>query len=1187
MNQPPDHCPAAVCWNCWGSSDIQEADCGCGEVASTGETAMIIKANNCIGVALAALLAVGAAGAATVNESARNIPVAYDVDVVVVGGSTGAVAAAAQAAQSGAKVFLAAPRTYLGEDMCGTYRLWLNPGDKLTAPLAKALYAQAPALPVARGVRFTYQADKPSAGVHKDTRTPSRLTDGLYGNSAKQSVQYDGSVTITADLGRQVPVKKVRVLVFQRDKDFEVESVTVSAGSDKQQWKQVAKITNAKLGKGGFEDSPIDLSAPVTANARYLRFAVAKSQRVSRILLGEIIVETDKSAGAAMPPAPARPIRPVHVKRILDKALLDAGVTFLFGCYATDVLRDSEGNPAGIVMANRSGRQAVTAKVVIDATDRATVARLAGATFRAFPAGLQEFKRVVVGGTVRTGQGIRARKMPMPVRLTSRTRSRRAGRDYQAVEYTLKLAMPDGSFASLARAEQAARDETWHPGQVDASEVLFQVPPDPMKGTKGLGGAWPGAEKVTLDAFRPAGVKRLYVLGGCADMSREAARSLLRPPALISAGARIGQTAAKEAKALPRPKDVKLPGRKAQPAAKGDVRESLVGLGASRGSRRTIPSGDRAIPVLGSYDVVVVGGGTSGAPAGIGAARRGAKTLVIEYLHGLGGVGTLGLIGKYYYGHRAGFTREVDRGVAAIGGGKPRAGWNIEHKMEWYRRELRKAGADVWFGALGCGAFVEDGRVKGVVVATSGGRGVVLAKIVIDSTGNADIAAPAGAACTYTDGSHVAVQGTGLPPREPGASYTNTDYTFVDDADMIDVSSAFIAARTKYKNAYDVGQLIDTRERRRIVGDYVMSPLDIVNRRTYGDTVVLSKSNFDTHGFTVHPLFLLADPGRAGMSPYTPYRCLLPRGLDGIIVTGLGISAHRDAMPVLRMQPCVQNQGYAAGVAAAMAAKAGKGTRRIDVKALQKHLVEKGNLPKSVLTDKDSYPMSTAKIADAVESLVKGDKGLPVVLAQPKDAMPLLREAHKSAKTQKDKLAHARVLGMLGDAAGVGTLTAAIRAQAWDKGWNFRGMGQFGRSLSLLDSLIIALGRTRDKRAVEPILEKLGGLDAKKAFSHHRAVAMALETLADPAAAKPLADLLSKPEMTGHARATVRKAIESPRARNSSLRELVVARALYRCGDHEGLGEKILRAYAQDLRGHFSRHARAVLAETKRATGNQ
>ncbi|MFO7898034.1 MAG: hypothetical protein R6V58_03115, partial [Planctomycetota bacterium] len=47
--------------------------------------------------------------------------------------------------------------------------------------------------------------------------------------------------------------------------------------------------------------------------------------------------------------------------------------------------------------------------------------------------------------------------------------------------------------------------------------------------------------------------------------------------------------------------------------------------------------------------------------------------------------------------------------------------------------------------------------------------------------------------------------------------------------------------------------------------------------------------------------------------------------------------------------------------------------------------------------------------------------------------------------------------------------------------------------------------------------------------------------------------------------------------RNECLRELVLARALYRCGDHEGLGEKILRTYTRDLRGHFARHATAVL----------
>ncbi len=1124
----------------------------------------------------------------TVNESARDIPAAYDVDVVVVGGSSGAVAAAVEAAQKGAKVFLAAPRPYLGEDLCGTYRLWLEPGEEPTSPLAKKIFARSPAAPqVEKGITFTYEADKPSAGIHKDTRSLSLLTDGKWDSAVSQSVQYDGDVTIIADLGKEHRLRKVHVLVYQRDNNFEVESVAVSASNDKQQWKQVAVLKNEMLGKGSFEKSAIDLSAPVTEKARYVKLLVKKSSNVNRILLGEIVIEDEQSsARSAESPRAATAVTPMQVKRTLDEALLEAGVQFLFGCYATDVLRDASGNVTGIVMANRSGRQAVKAKVIIDATPRAAVARMAGVTFQPYPAGLQTFKRIVVGGEVRSGEGIRARKMPTPV-------PTKDGPRRKAIEYTLNIPMKDGSFASFAEAEQIARDKTWHPEQGDASEMLFQVPPDPMKGKKSLSGAWPGAKKINLDVFRAMGTKRLFVLGGCADISRDAAEKLLRPLELMKVGSRIGAAAASAAKRLPKPRDVRLRGKSVTLVTSGDVRENLTGIRRMQTKVVAVPAERQAVPVLGEVDVVVVGGGTGGAPAGIAAARQGAKTLVVEYLHGLGGVGTLGLIGKYYHDYRVGFTTEIDEGLAKLGGseegdsGKGQA-WNIELKMEWYRRELRKAGADIWFGTLGCGAFVENGRVKGVVVATPQGRGVVLAKVIIDSTGNADIAAAAGAECVYTDGSGVAVQGAGLPPREIGARYTNTDWTFIDDSDVIDVWRAFVVAKKKFKDAYDLGQLIDTRERRRIVGDFVMSPLDIANNRSYPDTVVIARSNFDTHGFTIHPVFLLRPPDKKAILVNVPYRCLLPKGLDGILVTGLGVSAHRDAMPVIRMQADIQNQGYAAGVAAATAAKTGKGFRDIDIKALQKHLVEKGNLPERVLTDKDSFPLAREKIAQAVERVVNDFEGLEIVLAQPQDAMLLLRNAYKTADSEKAKLAYAYILGMLGDVAGAETLMEAVQSRGWDKGWNFTGMGQFGMSLSKLDSLIIALGRTGDKRALKPILEKVKLLDAKSEFSHCRAVAMALEALGDTAAAKPLAELLRKPGMTGHAFTDIDKArrrtprsSEDTQTRNNSLRELILARALYRCGDYEGLGEKILKEYSRDLRGHYARHAQAVLKGKK------
>ncbi len=173
---------------------------------------------------------------------------------------------------------------------------------------------------------------------------------------------------------------------------------------------------------------------------------------------------------------------------------------------------------------------------------------------------------------------------------------------------------------------------------------------------------------------------------------------------------------------------------------------------------------------------------------------------------------------------------------------------------------------------------------------------------------------------------------------------------------------------------------------------------------------------------------------------------------------------------------------------------------------------------------------------------------------------------------------------MLGDPAGVATLVRAVRSHDWDKGWNYTGMGQYGASLSELDSLIVALGRTRDERALEPILEKVDKLDSASEFSHCRAVAMALESLGDARATESLARLLAKPGMRGHAFTNIQRArSEAPdnpvdtTTRNESLRELFLARALYRCGDYHGIGKQILGQYANDLRAHYARHAYAVL----------
>ncbi len=983
---------------------------------------------------VATLMTTGAMAEQVVRESSRGIPIAREVDVVVVGGTTQAVEAAVAAARAGAKVFLAAPRNYLGDDMCGTLRLWHEIGQEPTTELGKQLFDVPP----------------PAAAV---------------------------------------PAK----------------------------------------------------TDPVT----------------------------EKSA--------IRLTTPMQVKTALDEAMLAAKAGFLYGCYATDVLRDADGKVAGIVMANRAGRQAVLAKVVIDATARAAVARLAGAKSRPYSAGQQTFTQTVIGGLARKAPGMTSRVIGRGYPIVGVGRGGQLGKPtgemVDIIEYTLTLPMADGSFASHAKADQLARDRTWSPETLRVSEQLFAVPPDAVRSKAPLAGAWPGDDEADLGAFIPTGVERMYVIGGCADVPRDVAAKLLRPTGLMGIAKRLGQAAAELAKSLPAPRNVKLPGGPVTPDADGEVREILTGVRPMQ-KLSTIESETRPLPVLARYDVVVIGGGTAGAPATIAAARQGARVLVVEFQAGLGGVSTLGLIGKYYHGYRGGFTSEIDRGVAALGGAKGTS-TRIDWKMEYYRREIRRSGADIWFGSVGCGALVHNGKVRGAVVATPDGRGVVLADVVIDATGNADIAAAAGAPCIVTQGDFLAVQGTGLPPHALGATYTNTDYTFVDDSDMVDHWRLLVAAKRKFAGSFDMGQLIDTRERRRIVGEHTLTILDEVNARTYPDVIAMCKSDFDSHGYTVDPLFVLAHLQRARVTTYVPYRCLLPEGLNGMLVVGIGLSVHRDALPVVRMQPDVQNVGYAAGCAAAMAAGSGDGAvREIDLKALQKHLAEIGCIPAEALEFKDSYPLSDEAVAAAAGNLGKGFKPAAVIMASKDRAMPKLKAAYQQAGDDKTRLLYAHALAIFGDRTGSEALLEFVgKAKAWDKGWNFRGMGQYGPALSELDRHIVALGMAREPAATKVIIEKLKLLTPASEFSHHRAVALALEMLGDKSAAKPLGKLLSQPGMTGQAKHEP----TADQGRSEPLRELILARALYRLGDYDGIARKILESYATDVRGHYARHAAAIL----------
>ena len=938
----------------------------------------------------------------TVAESARRIPVAYQVDVVVVGGSSAAVAAAAAASDAGASVFLAAPRPYLGDDLAGTLRLTLAPGQVPEHPLAEQMFGK------------------------------------------------------------------------------------------------------------------------------------------------------------------ERSTSPLTVKRVLDQALVDRDVSFLFGCFPTNVLRDASGLPAGVVIANRAGRQAVLAKVIVDATRRATVARLAGAEGTPWPAGVCTFERTVV---VPGAAPAEAQQIVVPIRLP----------------------MPDGSFQAFAAAEQAARAQTYRDDQVRASESLFLTPPDRIASRTTA--PW-NPEKPDIDRFRPAGVDRLFVLGGCSDVPRDAMASLLHPTGLMQFGQQIGSEAARMAAGLPNASDVHLPATATPAAMCGEVRELLRGVHSTSQVAATVTAEPRATAILGDYDVVVIGGGTSGAAVAIGAVRQGARTLVVEYQEGLGGIGTLGLISRPYHGKNVGFSQEVPFPTTAAG---------LEAKMEWYRRQIAESGGEIWLGAIGCGVLVEGDRITGAVVATPQGRGIVRAHVVVDATGNADLVAAAGGETVYgCNGRDIALQGTGLPTRPLTGSYVNTDYLLVEEGDIRDVWAAMVGVRMACPpDTYDVGPLIQNRERRRIVGDHVLRYLDQIVGRTYPDSIVHSASDYDSHGYPSQPFFALmphdtkslkANHPAPGGSCFTPYRCLLPRHLDGILVVGLGISMERDASAMVRMQRDLQNQGYAAGVAAAMIARRGGSTRELDIRKLQEHLVAVGNLPAEVLQQEDNIPFDTETVAAAVGDLTAGNRrraaqALAVVLRHRDTAEPMLLAAFRSdGDSGRARLTYAKILGFWGHTEVVPCLADALaNVPHWDDKILQGVMAEYAHLPTPVDALVLSLGPPRDARALPAILRMLDKLDAQTTLSHHRACALSLEQIAAPVAAEPLARLLEKPGMRGHAMTSLEPLHQDRnlRRREGALREIVLARALYRCDDWQGTGRAILQEYATDLRGLFARHAQAVLAESE------
>ncbi|MFY9175893.1 MAG: FAD-dependent oxidoreductase [Caldicoprobacterales bacterium] len=158
----------------------------------------------------------------------------------------------------------------------------------------------------------------------------------------------------------------------------------------------------------------------------------------------------------------------------------------------------------------------------------------------------------------------------------------------------------------------------------------------------------------------------------------------------------------------------------------------------------------KKIPIKDSVDVLVVGGGPAGFSAAVNAGRMGARTMLIEQTGDVGGVATVGLMSHWTGNTRGGFYEEIltrscdHQNADNVDQEFGRQIINPEKLKTVMLEMLYEANVIVQLHTFACDVILEDNKIKGVIVESKSGREAIMAKIIIDASGDGDIAAKSG-----------------------------------------------------------------------------------------------------------------------------------------------------------------------------------------------------------------------------------------------------------------------------------------------------------------------------------------------------------------------------------------------------------------------------------------------------------
>ena len=391
-------------------------------------------------------------------------------------------------------------------------------------------------------------------------------------------------------------------------------------------------------------------------------------------------------------------------------------------------------------------------------------------------------------------------------------------------------------------------------------------------------------------------------------------------------------------------------------------------------------------PVYGEYDAVVVGAGPAGCGAALALGRSGLKTLLIEKFNCLGGAWTTGFMNPLFdCFNKTGIVRELVEELKSEGqfGGFWNMSFNYEYMKFILEKKMREANVEILYNTNFSRTLTEGKKVYGIVAENIEGRFAVLAKTVLDCTGDGSVAASAGCAfelgvdgdykeCQamtlmflvgnipekYKDGLMIYEKlnaayekaGKQIPFRvpylipAPDSHFGVIQFTHMYEYNPLsakDLTTATIEGRQQlidafnYLTEYDEefkdlelitsSSVLGVRESRRIIGEYRMSTEDILTGAKFDDAVA-----YVTFGADLHTK---SNKGQNcfQVRPYhIPMRSLIPKGYKGIVVAGRCISGSREAMASYRVTGNCAQMGENAGYYIAESIK--QGVDLLDVK---------------------------------------------------------------------------------------------------------------------------------------------------------------------------------------------------------------------------------------------------------------